>query len=95
MDTVVGTYPVGIQPMARFPKTKTPFLEALGETAVDFDFAPPEWQGIETVTEKTATNTVKDTTVEEKTKDFSITCDICNIYFYSDLCRHFSKRFDL
>ncbi|XP_071057131.1 nuclear pore complex protein Nup88 [Onthophagus taurus] len=38
----LGTYSIGIQPIGRFPATKTSFLEALGDTAVDFDFGQPE-----------------------------------------------------
>lgn len=42
MANLIGAHCVGQQPMGKFPGTKTTYLEALGETAVDFDFAPPE-----------------------------------------------------
>ena len=40
--THMATYSVGVQPMGKFPKTKITFLEALGDIAIDFDFAPPQ-----------------------------------------------------
>lgn len=40
--TSIGAYPVGIQPTGYMPGSKVPFLGLLGETAVDFDFGPPE-----------------------------------------------------
>lgn len=38
----VGAYPIGRQPQGFMPGSNMPFLELLGETAVDFDFGPPE-----------------------------------------------------
>lgn len=40
--TAVGAYPVGRQPTGFVPGSKVPLLGLLGETAVDFDFGPPE-----------------------------------------------------
>lgn len=38
----LGVFPVGRQPQGFIGGTKSSFLEALGDTAVDFDFGPPE-----------------------------------------------------
>lgn len=38
----VTAFAVGRQPQGFIGGTKSSFLEALGDTAVDFDFAPPE-----------------------------------------------------
>lgn len=48
--------------MGKFPGTKTTYLEALGETAVDFDFAPPE---LKTKDELSNTREVTNRTVNE------------------------------
>lgn len=38
----LGAYSIGRQPLGFMPGSNTPFLEVLGETAVDFDFGPAE-----------------------------------------------------
>lgn len=38
----LGAFPVGRQPQGFIGGTKSSFLEALGDTAVDFDFGAPE-----------------------------------------------------
>lgn len=43
-ENLIGSYSIGQIPMGKFPGTKTTYLEALGETVIDFDFAPPEYK---------------------------------------------------
>ncbi|KAI4454450.1 nucleoporin nup84-related [Holotrichia oblita] len=69
----VGTYQIGVQPMGRFPKTKISFLEAFGDVAVDFDFAPPELQPGEPFVEKGSKTIDNENTISEKLEDLSIT----------------------
>ncbi|KRT85669.1 hypothetical protein AMK59_2103, partial [Oryctes borbonicus] len=72
----VGTYQVGVQPMGRFPATKISFLEAFGDVAVDFDFAPPELRTSERLAEKIVAKKApqsNDSTITESLKDLSIT----------------------
>lgn len=67
--------------MGRFPKTKVSFLEAFGDVAVDFDFAPPELQPGEQFVEKSLKTVDSENTISEKLEDLSIT--------YSNLCKFF------
>lgn len=52
-DTVVaiGVYTVGQKPTGVMPGTKSFLLGLLGETAVDFDFGPPELDDEQSVVE--------------------------------------------
>lgn len=53
--------------MGRFPKTRTTFLEALGEVAIDFDFTPPE---LSNATKKDVADEAS-----QKMKDLTVTND--------------------
>lgn len=41
--------------MGKFPGTKTTYLEALGDTVIDFDFAPPEYKENKKVVDESLT----------------------------------------
>lgn len=53
-------FAVGRQPQGFIGGTKSSFLEALGDTAVDFDFGPPEIkQESVVITQKTQTSILR------------------------------------
>lgn len=73
----VTAFAVGRQPQGFIGGTKSSFLEALGDTAVDFDFAPPEiMQKNMIIAQQTQTTTIlaktDDSLVNESKTEYTL-----------------------
>lgn len=68
----LGVFPVGRQPQGFIGGTKSSFLEALGDTAVDFDFGPPEIEQENVVaTQQTQAAILTTTTINDSVGNIS------------------------